>query len=182
LVDLRANRVDCTAVLVAPEEGRATTRINWLLRQLKDSPANLQVVATTARARDAGPSHALSALQDDPKIPVQHAQADIRSFTLTLSQPAGIKRGQGRGSFVGSVTSLVDSFYADVVQYLKPWTPPAPKPKVGAGDVVDGGSTSAGGPSPTPENPSSPATADQAEVANDNDGLDGVDGAVTPWT
>jgi hypothetical protein len=133
LVDLRANRVACTAVLDAPLEGRATTRINWLLRQLKESPASLQVVAATARARDAGSSHSLSSLQDDPKLPVQHAQADIRSFTLTLSQPAGTKRGQGRGSFVSSVTSLVDQFYGDVVQYLKPWTPPAPRPKLAPG-------------------------------------------------
>ena len=182
VVDLRANRVDCAAVLDAPLEGRATTRINWLLRQLRDSPANLQVVATTARARDAGPSHALSALQDDPKLPVQHAQADIRSFTLTLSQTAGTKRGQGRGSFVGSVTSLVDSFYADVVQYLKPWTPPAPKPKVGIADESDSGSTSAGEQPPTPQNPSSPAVTDQALAANDNADLDPVDGAVAPWT
>jgi hypothetical protein len=175
LVDLRANRVDCSALLGSPLEGRATTRTNWLLRQLKDSPANLQVVASTARARDAGPSHALSKVQDDPKLPVEHAQADIRSFTLTLSQPAGTKRGQGRGSFVGSVTSLVNHFYADVVQYLKAWTPPAPKPK--ATTAEDGGKV-----------PSTVTTS--SESASDDDGettlatvtdLVPANRAVVPW-
>jgi hypothetical protein len=40
------------------------------------------------------------------------------------SQPAGTKRGQGKGSFVSSVTSLVDQFYAEVAQLLKPVTGP----------------------------------------------------------
>jgi hypothetical protein len=175
LVDLRANRVDCTAVLGAPLEGRATTRINWLLRQLKDSPANLQVVATTARARDAGPSHPLSALQDDPKLPVEHAQADIRSFTLTLSQPAGTKRGQGRGSFVGSVTSLVDRFYAEVIQYLKAWTPPAPKPKGDSGE--EAGLTTA-----VTTRGASPDADDSTTTGGTTTDLVPADKAVAPWT
>ena len=175
LVDLRANRVDCTAVLGAPLAGRATTRINWLLRQLKDSPANLQVVATTARARDAGPSHALSALQNDPKLPVEHAQADIRSFTLTLSQTAGTKRGQGRGSFVGSVTSLVDRFYAEVIQYLKAWTPPAPKPKGDSGE--EAGDTTA-----MTKRDGPPDADDSTTTGGTTTDLIPAGKAVAPWT
>lgn len=112
--------------------------MNWLLQQLKESPGALQVVATTARARGAGPSYSLSALRDDPKLAIEQPQADIRSFTLTLSQTAGTKRGQGKGSFVGSVTTLVDQFYATVVQYLKPWTPPAPKAQGNGEESRDG--------------------------------------------
>ena len=129
VVDLRANRVDCAATLQAPTEGRSSTRIHWLLRQLRNAPDDLMIMATSARARDSGPSHPLGVLRDDPMLLVENPQADIRSFTLTLNHAAGTKRGQSRGSFVDSVTSLVDRFYAEVLLSLKSWTPPPPRPK-----------------------------------------------------
>ena len=93
LVDLRANRVDCTAVLSAPSEGRSGTRINWLLRQLRDSPDDLLITATSGRGKD-GPCHPLRSVRDAPMLLVENPQADIKSFTLTLSHTAGTKRGQ----------------------------------------------------------------------------------------
>ena len=129
-VDLRANRIDVKTMIPAPTDRRAQARVTWLLNQLKTAPATLQVVANVARMKSSGRSCALSVVAQDPKAIVDQPGADIRSFTVTLSQPAGTKRGQGKGSFVSSVTSLVDQFYADVVQPLRAWTPPAPKPKV----------------------------------------------------
>ncbi len=43
----------------------------------------------------------------------------------------GSKRGQGRGSFVTSVLDLLDGFYEDVIQGIKPWSaaPPRLRPK-----------------------------------------------------
>jgi hypothetical protein len=129
VVDLRANRVDCSAVLPAPTEGKPATRINWLIRQLKEAPDDLLITATSARSRAAGPSHPLSALRGAPTLLVEDSQADIKSFSLTLNHAAGTKRGQGRGSFVSSVTSLVDRFYAEVILNLKSWSAPPPRPK-----------------------------------------------------
>ena len=151
-VELRANRVDARATIAAPTNRRASARVTWLLNQLKGAPPELQVVANVARAKSAGRSYALSALAEDPKVIVETPQADIRSFSLTLSQSAGTKRGQGRGSFVSSVTSLADAFYVGVVQPLKPWAPPAPKPKAG--------------PAPNEDTPSSvlSTTMDSAQV------------------
>jgi hypothetical protein len=60
---------------------------------------------------------------------IENPQAELRTFVLTLSHSAGTKRGQGRGSFVSSVTSLVDRTYIEVVQYLKVWSAAPPKPK-----------------------------------------------------
>lgn len=126
-VDLRANRVDCSVTVVAPDTGKPATRVNWLLRQLRAAPTELQVRAQTARAREAGASYRLADLLDDPKPLAGNGPAEIRGFTVTLSQPAGTKRGQGRGSFVSSVTGQVDHFYAEVVQNLKAWAPLAPR-------------------------------------------------------
>ena len=36
----------------------------------------------------------------------------------------GTKRGQGRGSFVTSVVDLLDTFYGEVVESMRPWSPP----------------------------------------------------------
>jgi hypothetical protein len=128
-VDLRANRIDARATIPVPTDRGARSRLTWLLKQLKGAPSDLQVVANVARSKTAGRSYELATLVDDPRKIVEQPHADIRSFTLTLSQHSGTKRGQGQGSFVNSVTSLVDRFYNEVAQPLKPWTPPAPKPK-----------------------------------------------------
>ena len=123
---------------VCPNYDYAVVQRNYAINPT--APTDLQVVASVARVKSPGRSHALSELLADPKVIVDALHADIRSFTLTASQSAGTKRGQGKGSFVSSVTSLVDNFYAGVVQPLKPWTPPAPKPK--AAPTADGGSPS----------------------------------------
>lgn len=128
VVDLRANRVDCSATISAPADGRPVTRVNWLLRQLQGAPPGLLVSVTTARKRTRGCTLPLQSVRDNPALLLDDPKAEITSFVLTMSQAAGTKRGQGRGSFVGSVIGLVDQFYADVVQYLKTWTAPAPKP------------------------------------------------------
>lgn len=126
--DLRAGRVDCAVSLSAPSQGRPTTRINWILRQLAQAPLNLLIEAVPAWAHT-GPCHTLADVRQKPQLLVSDPAKEIRTFVLRLSAPAGIKRGQGRGSFVGSVLDTVDRFYGDVVQHLKPWSVPAPTVK-----------------------------------------------------
>ncbi len=127
--DLRTGRAVCTITVDAPTEGRQTTRVNWLVRQLADAPADLLVEAVTARSRQRGAAIPLSQLRENPAAVIEDKTRDIKAFTLTLSAPAGTKRGQGRGSFVGSVLDLCDTFYAQVVQTLRPWAPTAPRVK-----------------------------------------------------
>lgn len=125
--DLRAARLACSVNLAAPINSRPKTRVSWLLRQLKDSPSDLSIVANGPRVRDTGPSVRLDKALDNPDLLLPDVKFDVRTFTLTLSSPAGSKRGQGKGSFVGSVLELVNRYYENVVQDLRPWTPPAPK-------------------------------------------------------
>lgn len=65
--DLRAGRVTVSTDVDAPREGRAATRVNWLVRQLRDSPDNLRVDAFVASSRSStsdllGPSAAIQVL------------------------------------------------------------------------------------------------------------------------
>lgn len=94
---------------------------------------NLLVEARSAWARTPGPCHTITEVRARPEVLLDDPKKELRSFTVRFSAVAGTKRGQGRGSFVGSVLALVDSFYENIVQHIKPWTPPAPSVKTRQG-------------------------------------------------
>ena len=128
-VDLRASRIECSVLVDAPARSQQQAKVNWMLRQLADAPSQLRIEAVVAYAHQAGPSATVSELLADPKIITPDASHDLRRFRLTLSRKSGKKGGQGQGSFIGAVTALVEDFYVNVVQTLKPWTPPASQVK-----------------------------------------------------
>jgi hypothetical protein len=125
--DLRAGLIHCAATVPAPREGRPTTRVNWLVRQLKTAPGELYIQPSAAWQRGRGQTRTLNEAREDPKSIVEDPTHELRSFTISLSSNAGPARGQGRGSFVDSVLTAVDRFYGEVVQHIKPWTPTPPK-------------------------------------------------------
>lgn len=127
--DLRARQVVASVEIDAPRKGKARTRVNWLLRQLDDAPPHLRIDAYVSHGRGASTSELLGTLRENPDLLVADPKKELKSFTVAMFAPMGTKRGQGRGSFVGSVLDLIDAFYAAVVQNLKEWTAPPPKLK-----------------------------------------------------
>jgi len=127
LADLRAARISISVEIDAPRQGRPQTRINWLVRQLKDAPEGLRIDCFAVHGRGTSTSELLRDVRADPKVLVSDPKRELRSFRLTLSAPMGSKRGQGRGSFLGSVLDLVDTFYESTVQTMKPWAAAPPK-------------------------------------------------------
>ena len=125
--DLRASRVSCSMTVDAPTSGRSTTRLNWLVRQLRDSKPDICIETITARQRGRGTVRTLAELRETPKTGIEDPAREIRAFTVSLSANAGTKRGKGRGSFVASVLDSTETFYAEVAQHIKPWTPPPVK-------------------------------------------------------
>jgi hypothetical protein len=140
--DLRSGRIACSVTVPAPRSAHASTRINWLLRQIKDAPSDLLIQTIPLHARSAGPSHRIRSVQEKPLVLVANSKVDIREFVLTLNRPAGTKRGRGRGSFVESTLDLVEEFYTSIVQPIKPIVQPAPKVKAPAVDESEHGTTS----------------------------------------
>jgi hypothetical protein len=126
LADVRSGLITCSISVQAPATGRNTTRVNWLIRQLGEVPDKLMIEAWSAWARTPGPCHTIIDVREKPDCLFDDPKKELRSFTITLSATAGTKGGHGRGTFVGSVLSLVDTFYEAVVQHLRHWTPPAP--------------------------------------------------------
>ena len=125
--DLRSSRIRSAITVDAPAAGKSLTRLNWLLRQLRDTPGSVYIEAIAVRQRGMGPVKTIAQVRETPRLLVEDPKRDLRAFTVSLSANAGTKRGKGRGSFVLSVLDTVDSFYADVVQHIKPWTPPPVK-------------------------------------------------------
>lgn len=132
--DLRASEVYASIEVESPREGRNTTRINWLTRQLKNAPDELRVEAFAQYSRGPGAAELLKTVRETPQVLVVDPQRELRSFRLTLSAPLGGKRGRGRGSFIDSVLHTVDRFYGEVVQGVKPWSAPPPKLRPAAED------------------------------------------------
>jgi hypothetical protein len=125
--DLRAGLIHCAVTVPAPRDGRPTTRVNWLVRQLKTAPGQLCIQPSAAWQRGRGEAKTLDEARKDPRSLVEDPAHELRSFTVSLSCNAGPARGQGRGSFVDSVLTAVDKFYSEVVQRIKPWAPAPPK-------------------------------------------------------
>ncbi len=125
VADLRSGWATCSVSVDAPAQGKPTTRINWLLRQLGEAPASLLIEAFPVWARK-GIVQPISAVRASPHVLIDDPKKDLKAFELSLSIQFGTKGGQGQGSFVRSVLALIEDFYAGVVQNLKPWSPPAP--------------------------------------------------------
>jgi hypothetical protein len=131
LVDLRAGRVTVSSDVDAPRDGRSATRVNWLVRQLKDAPEGLRIDAFTSGSRSST-SEILRVIRENPGVLIEDPKRDFRMFRVAAASPMGTKRGTGRGGFIDSVLSAIDGFYGAVVQQLRPWAAKAPQlPKGG---------------------------------------------------
>jgi hypothetical protein len=129
--DLRARTITCHLDVDAPQEGRPKTRVNWLLRQLKNAPADLRLEVFSARSRGASAAELLAHAREDPAILLPDPTKEPRTFRVAMNASMGTKRGRGRGSFIDSVIDAVDVFYGEVVQYIKAWSaaPPRMRPE-----------------------------------------------------
>ncbi|WP_086822369.1 stress response protein [Allokutzneria sp. NRRL B-24872] len=125
--DLRAGQVVCHLDVDAPKEGRPTTRVNWLVRQLKNAPETVRVESFLLHSRGQGAAELLRDVRLRPELMVVDAKRDLRSFRIAQSFAMGAKRGSGRGAFIDSVLSAINQFYEGVVQNLKPWSAQPPR-------------------------------------------------------
>lgn len=126
--DLRSRLFITSVELAAPREGRAKTRISWLLRQLKDAPDSIRVEARHPNVKDP----VLATLKESREKPekliyVPDAHREPRSFRVSLSRELGAKRGKLAGSFVAESRRQAIDFYGSIVQGLHPWAAQAPK-------------------------------------------------------
>ncbi len=126
--DLRGRRFRTSVVVAAPRDGRPTTRINWMLRQLAGArddvlievryPNQKEPTSSILKEARVKPERLLYSV--DPK-------REPMSFRVTLSRDLGMKRGRLAGSFVHESKQQTSDFYGSIVQGLRAWTAGAPK-------------------------------------------------------
>ncbi len=136
VADLRASTITVSLDLDAPREGRPTTRVSWLVRQLKDAPDGLRIDAFFLNARNST-SELLRTVREDPTVLLDPAKREFRTFRVAATSPMGAKRGTGRGAFIDSLLAALDGFYEAVAQQLTPWTPKAPKLPTGGRSAAE---------------------------------------------
>jgi hypothetical protein len=126
--DLRSRQTHVSVSLDAPREGRAKSRISWLLRQLQEAPPGLRIEVSYPNARETTSALLNQAReQPDQLLYPPDPKREPRSFTLTMSRAMGQKRGKGDGSFLRETRTHTFAFYRDLVQNLKSWQARAPK-------------------------------------------------------
>jgi hypothetical protein len=128
IADLRTRLVTTSVDVAAPREGRQLTRVNWIVRQLNEAPAQLRVSASFVNARDT--SSALLGEIREQQQRLLHAvdpKREIRSFELAWNRRLGEGNGRGAGSFVAETRQQVIDFYGEVVQNVASWQPRAPR-------------------------------------------------------
>jgi hypothetical protein len=125
--DLRAGQVTCHADVTAPKDGRPTTRVNWLVRQLRHAPDSVRLEAFSLHSRGPGTAELLKNVREQPALLIEDPQKELRSFRVALGSPLGTKRGRGRGSFIDSVENAINGFYRDVLQDIRAWTAIPPR-------------------------------------------------------
>lgn len=135
-VDIRAGQVTCSFSTGAPAEGRPTTRVNWLLRQLKDAPDSLRIEAFAARQRG-GTAELLKTAREDPIALIADPAKEIKSFTVTYIGKMGAARLAGRSGFIDSVMDAILESYDVVGQRLKDWSAAPPRLRKPEEVVVD---------------------------------------------
>lgn len=128
--DLRASRITCHVDVDAPHEGRPTTRINWLVRQLREAPDSTRIETFVAHGRGSATAELLGAVRENAHCLVDPSGREIRSFRIATISSMATKRGRGRGAFIDSALSAVDTFYGTVHGSLRAWaaTPPRLRP------------------------------------------------------
>ena len=126
--DLRGRRFRTSIVLAAPKDGRPSTRINWMLRQLAGAKDDVlievrypnQKEPTSGSLKDARAKADRLLYAADPK-------REPMAFRITMPRDLGMKRGRLAGSFVLESKQQTSEFYRSIVQGLRAWAPAAPK-------------------------------------------------------
>lgn len=134
-VNIAAGLVRFGAELQAPQEGRQQTRINWLLKQLKDDsvPADLVVKVDWDRKglRTLGKAGELrvnaSGLMFDGHHQPVPADAMPRRFLLEHTCKLDKPKGKSTTSVLKGISDDLEAFYGNVVEHLAGYVAPAPK-------------------------------------------------------
>jgi len=139
-VNLSSRTVNCTMSLTAPKDKkRATARLNWLLRQLKNAnPEDLYIKAYTL-GKGRSPQESLGEIRENTDVLLLNEGMDIQPVAFDVVMVRDLAgKFSGRKTFIQEVKTVVKRFYDEAGEHLQQWVPSAPKVKKSkVNDVVD---------------------------------------------
>src|SRR5690606_31406098 len=146
--DLRRRSIEVTMNLLAPaDRQRATSRVNWILKQLTRTEPNGIHVRANWPGRTPATQAPLEVLRNDPAMLLAEGVSALpTSFDVSLIRDIAGKFS-GRKAFLEEVEAALPYFYEQVGQHLRPYAPRPPKVKPANEEQDDQGSVAeAGGP------------------------------------
>lgn len=66
-------------------------------------------------------------MREKPDLLILDPAKTVRSFTVALNSPMGLKSGRGQGSFIDGFLESIDTFYGEILQSLKAWAAKPPR-------------------------------------------------------
>jgi len=136
--DLTRRVVDCSMSLNAPKDKqRASAKLNWLLRQLKDTKHEDIFIKAYTMGRGNNPQVRLEDIRQNPDSLILYEGVEINptAFDVMISVDLAGKFA-GRNTFIEAVEKVVTDFYELAGQNLQGWTPPAPKVRKETADDI----------------------------------------------
>jgi len=130
--DLMRRTIGCSMRVQAPKDKqRATAKLNWLLRQLKDIVDVGDVyIKVLAQGRSSNLQESLARVRENPNSILMSEGTEIQPLGFDVVMIRDIAgKFSGRTTFIEELESLVTDFYERVGQNLKAWVPDAPKVK-----------------------------------------------------
>ena len=127
VVNLQRRTISCSMKLQAPgDRKRAASRVNWILRQLRNVEGDDVFVRAFWSGRSQSTQAVLQKVQEDPgSLEINRPGAVPVSFeVLVISDLAG--RFSGRSTFIEDLEKAIPGFYDRVGQNLRKWVPPPP--------------------------------------------------------
>lgn len=126
--DLERRMIFCSMRLTAPKDKKSTkARLNWLLRQLKDTKAVGFYIRATRPGKAQPTYEPIAVLREWPeKIESDSGNATATAFEVVYEAELAAKF-VGRRVFIEELEIAVPHFYAEAGQYLKAWVAPPPK-------------------------------------------------------
>lgn len=128
--DFMRRTLNISMKLEAPKDkSRATSSINWLVRQLKDIKSEDVIVRAHWPKRIPMTSSPLSKVIEDQKILIPDNVSDLPVY-LEVARVVGLsKRFGGTKTFVEDASNEFLAFYENVGQHLSKWVAKAPQVK-----------------------------------------------------
>ena len=158
--DLRSRMVTSSVAIKAPREGKASTQVNWILRQLREAPDDLRIETKFVRTSKST-TVLLGDVRDKPKqvLLADDPQREPREFELSLARSMGTKKTTGPGAFITDTRQQAIDFYRDLVQHLTDWQPSAPRMRNSPSSTTDARDTDSDATSEWQAPPADEATA-----------------------